>query len=211
MNNKYLFVVISISGSLVFSFFIFYFMSQLIADNYKKKDFQKTMPIDFLRTYKEDSLETKNRILKKAPDPKPAPDKPRIKISAKNKTSNLKLNIKSLKIDQALNFKGDALFNSNFSESGSADSLPLVRIEPQYPQRARISGQEGWVELEFDVSSTGSVTNVKILASQPFNVFDSAARRAVLRWKYKPKKLKGKSVVQKGLRTKFEFKLQDAD
>ncbi len=36
---------------------------------------------------------------------------------------------------------------------------------------------EGWVELGYTVAANGSVSNVKILNSQPANVFEAAASR----------------------------------
>jgi protein TonB len=50
-----------------------------------------------------------------------------------------------------------------------------------------MKGQEGWVLLEFDITEVGTVDNVKVIESEPRRVFDSSARRALLKWKYKPK------------------------
>ena len=68
---------------------------------------------------------------------------------------------------------------------------PLVRIPPEYPMSARAKGIQGYVILRFTVTETGSVENPEILRSDPPGVFDRAASRAVLRWKYQPQMVDG--------------------
>lgn len=59
---------------------------------------------------------------------------------------------------------------------------PRVKFLPQYPPEAVASKLEGFVTLSYQVNKDGSVRNVKVLESQPPQVFDKAARRAVSRW-----------------------------
>ncbi|MCB0357265.1 MAG: energy transducer TonB, partial [Bdellovibrionales bacterium] len=89
-----------------------------------------------------------------------------------------------------------------------SEVLPLVRIEPQYPRKAAMQGLEGWVLLEFDINSIGTVENVKVLESIPRQVFNSSAMRALQKWKYKPKLVNGKAEKQVGLKVKLQFKLE---
>lgn len=188
---------------------IFYFMSSLLMDNNKNlQDKTENISINFLRIYKESDLETRNRLPSKAPKPEESPKQPQLKISVPKKTSKPQLKWSAPKINQSLSFKSGATLQSRTQAIGSSEVLPLVRIEPQYPQRARVSGTEGWVELSFDVTKTGSVTNVQIIASQPWKIFDISARRAVLKWKYKARIINGKATMQKDLKTRFEFKLE---
>lgn len=83
---------------------------------------------------------------------------------------------------------------------------PLVRIPPEYPTSALLKETEGYVLLMFTVTGTGSVADPEVIASSPPGVFDRAAIRAVLRWKYQPQLANGKpiSVVTK-TRIKFEM------
>jgi protein TonB len=74
---------------------------------------------------------------------------------------------------------------------------PLIRIPPIYPRRAAIKGIEGWVELEFTVLESGSVTDVKILKAKPKRIFNRAAINAISAWKFKPRITDGKPVKQR--------------
>ena len=69
---------------------------------------------------------------------------------------------------------------------------PLVRIPPEYPMSALGRRLEGYVILRFTVTETGSVADPEVLRSEPPGVFDRAASRAVLRWKYQPQIVDGK-------------------
>ena len=71
---------------------------------------------------------------------------------------------------------------------------PLVRFSPEYPMKARNDRTEGYVLLRFVVTETGSVADPEVLRSFPPNVFDRAAMRAVLRWKYQPQLVEGEPV-----------------
>ncbi len=69
---------------------------------------------------------------------------------------------------------------------------PLVRVPPEYPMRALSDGIEGFVMLRFIVTETGSVEDPEVLRSEPPGVFDRAARRSVMRWKFQPQIREGK-------------------
>lgn len=101
-------------------------------------------------------------------------------------------------------FKAISMGNSN------SELRPIVRVDPRYPNDAAREGIEGWVELQFNVDKTGSVTDVNVIKAQPKRVFDSAARRALLRWKYKPAMRDGQPITQTGLSVVLEFSLADS-
>jgi protein TonB len=88
------------------------------------------------------------------------------------------------------------------------DVVPLVRIEPEYPMRARQRGIEGWVQVRFNINKAGSVTDALVVASQPPKVFDRVAIQAVLKWKYNPKIQNGVAVERKGLQMLFPFEME---
>lgn len=82
------------------------------------------------------------------------------------------------------------------SEAGTAaapapiragDLVLMQRVEPQYPIRALQQGIQGSVTLSFTVQTDGSVSDPRVMSAKPRRgIFDDAAMRAVLRWKFKP-------------------------
>lgn len=64
---------------------------------------------------------------------------------------------------------------------------PLIALSPSYPPRARRSGLEGYVVVEFSVNSEGVVEAPRVVAAQPRRVFEQAALDAVRRWRYPPR------------------------
>lgn len=77
------------------------------------------------------------------------------------------------------------------AEQGPVDVgqiAPTSRVPPEYPTRAQRRGLEGHVELQFLIRPDGSVdrSSIRVVESQPRNVFDSAAERAVSRWQFEP-------------------------
>lgn len=53
-----------------------------------------------------------------------------------------------------------------------------------YPTRARSMGIEGQVKVQYDVSPSGTIKNIRILEENPPTVFSSELRRDMLRWRY---------------------------
>lgn len=74
---------------------------------------------------------------------------------------------------------------------GSGALVPLVRISPPYPYRAALAGIEGWVTVEFTVTETGAVTDARVIDAQPPRIFNEAAIKAILNWRFQPKKVDG--------------------
>ncbi|MDO8844706.1 MAG: energy transducer TonB [Methylicorpusculum sp.] len=88
----------------------------------------------------------------------------------------------------------------------STDVIPLVRIPPAYPQRAASRRIEGWVKIEFTITTTGTVTDAVVVDSKPAAMFDRAALDAIKKWKFKAKIVEGKAVEQRALQI-LQFKL----
>ncbi|MCL1137929.1 M56 family metallopeptidase [Shewanella pneumatophori] len=61
---------------------------------------------------------------------------------------------------------------------------PTVRIEPKYPAEAIEANQNGFVQLKFDITPSGAVTNVSVIKSSPEKVFDAVAITALKQWQY---------------------------
>ncbi len=186
---------------------IFYFMATLISsDKSYMKDREDGEPIEFLRIHQDDTLETRNRRPPKQPEAEPPPKQPQLKVATPDTPSKPQMALDMPQISRSIDLNS-ASFSGGMAPAASGEVLPLVRIEPHYPQRARMSGIEGWVEVQFDVDKKGAVYNIQIIGAKPWKIFDTSARRAVARWKYRPRVINGKPTVQKNIRTRFEFKI----
>ncbi len=60
----------------------------------------------------------------------------------------------------------------------------LVEVLPAYPPEALVAGTEGTVEVRFDVTPEGTVSNAEIVSSDPAGVFEDAALAALQGWRY---------------------------
>jgi len=88
------------------------------------------------------------------------------------------------------------------------DYLPIVRVAPVYPARALSRGLEGYVDMEFVVTTAGTVRDPVVLFSTS-SLFERAAVRAVLKFKYKPRVVDGVPVEVPGVKTRITFQIED--
>ncbi len=193
---------------------LFLLMAHLISQPAKLEGSSDTENfIEFVRSVPKSHQEVRRRSLPKKPEaPKAPPKMPKmaVKASSQAKSTAIKADIPMLNSPLALGdgpYVGGAV-GAGSNPQGNSDVMPLVRIEPQYPIKAARSGKEGWVQLKFDVTATGEVENVSIMQSKPGRIFNQAAKRALLKWKYRPMIVDGKPQMRKGLMVQLDFKIQ---
>ena len=88
------------------------------------------------------------------------------------------------------------------------DVIPLVRINPDYPPSALRRELEGWVQVQFTITPTGSVKDAVVVDAEPKDVFDDEALKAIVRWRYNPKVEDGAAVERVGVQTRILFRLE---
>ena len=88
------------------------------------------------------------------------------------------------------------------------DYLPIVRVAPVYPARALSRGLEGFVDMSFTVTTAGTVKDPIVLQSSS-SLFERAAIRAVLKFKYKPRVVDGVPGEVPGVKTRISFQLEE--
>ncbi len=64
--------------------------------------------------------------------------------------------------------------------------VALSTPRPNYPRKAAIAKVNGYVVVEFDVMTDGSVKNPLVIESEPQGVFNREAVRSVEKYKFKP-------------------------
>ncbi|MGB5510322.1 MAG: energy transducer TonB [Woeseiaceae bacterium] len=85
----------------------------------------------------------------------------------------------------------------------------LVRtkyVAPKYPRNALRRNLSGWVDVEFTVSTDGTVKDVGARASEPGDVFVDSATRAVEQWEFEPVSSDG-AVIEKRAAVRMAFSL----
>lgn len=96
---------------------------------------------------------------------------------------------------------------------GDGEYLPIVKVAPQYPRRAAQRGLEGFVTVEFTVTTSGATRDVVVIEAitkdgEPTTMFNSAAIRAAEKFKYRPRVIDGSPVEVQGVRNRFVFEMQ---
>ena len=89
--------------------------------------------------------------------------------------------------------------------------VPIFKVPPIYPRRAQERGIEGCVMLEFTVTKVGSVKEPYVVWSQPSGIFDRAALRSAMKFKYKPQIRDGEAIEVKGVMNLITFIIEDID
>ena len=89
-----------------------------------------------------------------------------------------------------------------------SDAVPVVRINPDYPRDALMEGIEGYVKFDLLVATDGTVLSVRVTDAAPGRIFVRNAKRAVRRWKFKPRVVDGVA-VERWVRTSIVFELED--
>jgi len=90
----------------------------------------------------------------------------------------------------------------------ASDLVILVRVPPVYPRAALVRGVEGYVDVLFTVTETGTVANVSILAAEPPGMFERETLEAVARWRFQPEIRSGRPVAIP-VRTRLRFELNE--
>ena len=96
--------------------------------------------------------------------------------------------------------------------ASDGDYMPIVKVAPIYPSRALSRGIEGYVIVEFTVTRRGTVIDPFVVESftesgNPTRLFNNAALKAALKFKYKPKIINGEPVDVAGVQNKITFKI----
>lgn len=203
-----------LSVAVVVTTFLFYFMAYLISGGKslgKSSDSENV--IEFVRIKRPTQTELRKRKLPKKPELKEQPKATKsVNMKQKSVTPNrpdMKFDTPQLDIPLALGKGGMGVNAGGGGAAQGSDEMPLVRVEPQFPREALSQGiEQGWVRIQFDLNPDGTVSDARVVDSSPRDVFDLAARRAVLKWKYRPKIVKGKGVKRTGLKVQLDFKME---
>jgi periplasmic protein TonB len=157
--------------------------------------------VDFVRVERETITENRRDRPEKPPEPERPPEMPNPDRSSNFDTA-LAVSVSGPNLGADLNFGGLG-FGVNDGEY-----LPIVRVAPVYPARAAQMGLEGYVIVEFVVTTAGTTRDVEVVESSN-RMFERPAVDAAYRFRYRPRVIDGQAIEVPGVRNVFTFRLED--
>ncbi|MBT4076202.1 MAG: energy transducer TonB [Gammaproteobacteria bacterium] len=203
---------LALVGAIFMALTLFYAMHYMISQGSGKINKSEDYSVvDFVRLKRESETRIKKRVIpKKPPLPKEPPPPPQLSVAQDNNVAMPQLKMDMPRITSS-GVTGGPFMGQMASGAGAAvgdgELIALVKIAPRYPRKAAIAKKEGWVKVEFIVTELGTVKDVKVLDAKPRRLFERAAKKAILKWKFKPRIVDGKAVPRKAIQT-IEFKLE---
>lgn len=159
--------------------------------------------LDFVRVRRNENVNTQDITPEKPPKPPQVPPEVPPQDLDNIDPNAPTINVPPPSVSQNIDIGGPG--GMNIAEG---DYLPIVRVAPIYPARAQSRGLEGYVDMSFTVTSAGSVIDPIVLFSTS-GLFERAATRAVLKFKYKPRVVDGVPISVAGVKTRITFKMED--
>lgn len=159
--------------------------------------------LEFVRVKRNENVNTEDITPEKPPKPPEVPPEVPPQDMDTVDPNAPTVNIPAPQVSTDTNIGGPG--GMNIAEG---DYLPIVRVAPVYPARALSRGVEGYVDMGFTVTTTGTVKDPAVLFSTS-SLFDRAATRAVLKFKYKPRVVDGQPVEVPNVKTRITFKIED--
>jgi len=205
-------LLMSLVVGLISGFLLFLLMQKLISGSADiDGNSGENVALDFVHIEEDQLVKLKERVKPPPPPPpKEPPPPPKMEIAQTDKPPPTPLDFESPDVDLP-SVSGSGPYLGTWTPGSTApapegDAIPIVRVPPQYPRKAAMDGIEGWVKVRFTINPDGSVSNPTVLEAKPRRVFDSAAKRNILKWKYKPRVVDGQAVSRQW-ETIIEFNL----
>lgn len=196
--------VVVLAGGIVTSFALFWIMQALVTVSGELQEGGKNLSVDFVRLKRDTTPETKKREKPQRVKPEQQPPPPEMNL-AKNMNPSDAVGDIIPNLDTGLEL--ESATNLAAAGGGDRDAVPLVRVDPNYPPRAKQQGIEGYVQLRFTITAVGTVADVQVIKAKPPFIFDREAIRAVKKWRYNPKVEDGKPVTRPNQQIQLDFEL----
>ena len=201
MIGRYAF---SIAIGVVVTLALLFIMQLLIATGQKAlTEPRERLQLDFVRVKRNENLQLQEAQPEKPPKPPEGPPETPPQTLDNIDPSGPAINIPAPQVSANTEIGGPG--GMNIAEG---DYLPIVRVAPVYPARALSRGLEGYVDMSFTVTTAGTVKD-PIVDYSTSSLFERAATRAVLKFKYKPRVKDGVPVEVPGVKTRITFKIED--
>lgn len=159
--------------------------------------------LDFVRVKRNENVNTEDIKPEKPPKPPEVPPDAPPQNNDNIDPNAVAVNVSAPDMSGDMEIGGPGAMNI-----AEGDYLPIVRVAPVYPARALSRGIEGYVDMGFTVTTTGSVKDPAVLFSTS-SLFERAATQAVLKFKYKPRVVDGQPVEVPNVKTRITFKIEE--
>jgi len=185
------------------TFGLFWVMQALIGVAGEANESKRGSVIEFVRLKKESVTEAKKRQLPQKQEQEEEPPPPPLNL-AKNSRPDQDVGGVIPIFDGGADLVGGPSVGAIGSDT---EEIPLVRVNPIYPERAQQRGIEGWVDVSFTITASGSIKDPEVTGYQPSSIFNRAALRAIRKWKYNPKIEDGVAVERPGQTVRLIFEM----
>lgn len=201
MIGRYIFAIVM--GTVVTLSLLFVMQLLIVTGKTALTDPRERHKLEFVRVKRNENLNVADLTPEKPPKPPETPPEtpPQEMDNINPDAPSINVAPPSVSADTSIGGPG----GMNIAEG---DYLPIVRVAPVYPARALSRGLEGFVDLSFTVTTAGTVKDPIVLQSSS-SLFERAATRAVLKFKYKPRVVDGVPVEVPGVKTRISFQLED--
>ena len=201
MIGRYAFSIVVGSAITLSLIFVMHLLIEHAEDAISKEGTKHVL--DFVRVKRNESLNTEDFTPEKPPKPPEVPPEVPPQDTDIVDPNAPTIAIPAPDVASTVDIGGPG--GMNIAEG---DYLPIVRVAPVYPARALSRGLEGYVDMSFTVTTAGSVSDPVVTFSTS-SLFDRAATRAVLKFKYKPRVVDGVPVDVPNVTTRIRFQLEN--
>lgn len=193
--------------AIVMTLALFSFMAWMTTQPKNSTATSATLRFDVIMT--EPDSQSQRRI-RQLPEPPKTPSAPQSQSKLSSQVSNVNIEKETTMPSVELGEIGlnVAVSLPSFEGLGqNQQAMPLYRVEPKYPSRALKRKMEGYVILRFTIDELGKPTDIESIEAEPSRVFVRPAIQALKQWKYQPKLVKGKAIIQPGQTVRLEYRL----
>lgn len=179
---------------------MFWLLWHLISQEIDVGDKIQATRIEFSRVRQDTDVASKRPEKIERERPQQTPELPRMTMASSSMDTTVIQMAPTLNVNAAMS-------KMTMAAGSDRDTLPLVKINPEYPARAEARGIEGWVLIQYTITATGTVKDAVVIDAQPKNIFDDAAIKAILRWRFNPRIENGVAVERVGMQVRLTFNL----
>ena len=201
MIGRYAFSIVM--GTVVTLSLLFIMQLLIVTGKQALTDPRERHKLEFVRVKKNENLNTQDLTPEKPPKPPETPPE-----TPPQDMDNIDPDAPTIDVGRPEVTANTDIGGPGGMNIAEGDYLPIVRVAPVYPSRALSRGLEGFVDMSFTVTSTGTVKDPIVLQSTS-SLFERAATRAVLKFKYKPRVVDGIPVEVSGVKTRITFELEE--